>query len=193
MPTAATWRCMTLEEATAADLPALERLVEGAYRGDSARAGWSHEADLVGGRRTDAAELGAMLVNPAQHILLLRGGDGLNACVALTEKGEGRVYLGMLTVDPTRQAGGTGRAVLAGAEAFARDRLGANVMEMQVIAQRSELIAWYKRRGYAPTGETRPFPYDEQRYVPQRADLAFVVLEKRLQRLTSSGSAYPSP
>ncbi|WP_114227573.1 MULTISPECIES: GNAT family N-acetyltransferase [Sphingomonas] len=171
---------MRLEPATAADLPALERLVESAYRGDSARAGWSHEADLVGGRRTDAAELAAMLANPAQHILLRREGDALGACVAVTDKGEGLAYLGMLTVDPTAQASGTGRDVLAGAEAFARDTLGATRMEMQVIAQRPELIAWYERRGYRPTGETRPFPYDEQRYTPKRADLAFVVLEKTL-------------
>jgi hypothetical protein len=57
-------------------------------------------------------------------------------------------------------------------------------MEMQVIAQRDELIAWYERRGYALTGETRPFPYDEQRYTPKREDLAFVVLAKGLQQLT---------
>jgi len=169
-----------LEEAGAADLPALEALVERAYRGDSARAGWSHEADLVGGRRTDAAELGAMLANPRQHILLLRDSDALRACVALTEKGDALTYLGMLTVEPSRQAGGTGRAVLAGAEEFARERLGATAMEMQVIAQRPELIAWYERRGYVRTGETRPFPYDEQRYVPRRDDLAFVVLAKPL-------------
>jgi len=169
-----------LEEAGAADLAALEALVESAYRGDSARAGWSHEADLVGGRRTDSAELSAMLANPRQHILLLRDSDALRACVALTDKGGGQVYLGMLTVEPSRQAGGTGRAVLAGAEDFARDRLGARTMEMQVIAQRPELVAWYERRGYARTGETRAFPYDEQRYAPKRDDLAFVVLAKPL-------------
>lgn len=180
MPRGTPSRCTMLEEAVAGDLEALEALVESAYRGDSARAGWSHEADLVGGRRTDAEELGAMLANARQHILLLRDGGGLKACVALTEKGEGLVYLGMLTVDPARQAGGTGRAVLEGAEAFARERLGARTMEMQVIAQRPELIAWYERRDYARTGETRPFPYDERRYAPKRDDLAFVVLAKAL-------------
>ena len=175
---------MTLEEAGPSDLPAIERLVEGAYRGDSARAGWSHEADLVGGRRTDADELAGMLANPRQHLLLFRHGDALRACVALTDKGDGLAYLGMLTVDPASQASGLGRKVLAAAEAFARDRLGGTRMEMQVIAQRSELIAWYERRGYARTGETRPFPYDEQRYTPKRDDLAFVVLAKGLQPLT---------
>jgi len=46
---------------------------------------------------------------------------------------------------------------------------------------RDTLIAWYERRGYAPTGETRPFPYGDQRFgEPLRDDLAFIVLEKNL-------------
>jgi len=175
---------MRLEVATAADLAAVERLVEGAYRGDSARAGWSHEADLVGGRRTDADELREIVADPKRQLLILRDDPELKACVGLTDKGDGLAYLGMLTVDPAKQAGGLGRAVLAAAEAFARVRLGARRMEMQVIAQRDELIAWYERRGYARTGETRPFPYDEQRYSPKRDDLAFVVLAKSFQPLT---------
>lgn len=175
---------MPLEEATTSDLPALERLIESAYRGESARAGWSHEADLIAGRRTDAAELSALLANPAQLLLLLRAADAPLACVALTDKGEGLVYLGMLTVSPTRQSGGLGRRVLAAAEEHARGVLSARRIELQVIAQRAELIAWYERRGYRPTGETRPFPYDEQRYTPQRDDLSFVVLEKVLEPLT---------
>ena len=44
---------MELEPATADDLPELHALVERAYRGDGARAGWTHEADLVGAVRTD--------------------------------------------------------------------------------------------------------------------------------------------
>jgi hypothetical protein len=52
---------------------------------------------------------------------------------------------------------------------------------MTVIAQRAELIAWYERRGYVRTGETRPFPYGDERFGrPLRDDLHFVVLEKQL-------------
>jgi hypothetical protein len=52
---------------------------------------------------------------------------------------------------------------------------------MTVIAQRVELIAWYERRGYSRTGETRPFPYGEERFGrPRRDDLHFVVLAKSL-------------
>ena len=52
---------------------------------------------------------------------------------------------------------------------------------MTVVQLRAELIAWYERRGYRPTGETRPFPYGDERFgTPRRDDLQFVVLHKRL-------------
>jgi hypothetical protein len=52
---------------------------------------------------------------------------------------------------------------------------------MTVIAQRLDLIVWYRRVGFEPPGETEPFPYGEVRFgVPKRSDLECVVLEKRL-------------
>jgi ribosomal protein S18 acetylase RimI-like enzyme len=172
---------MELELATTDDLPALHALIERAYRGDSAKQGWTHEADLLGGQRTDLEALADMVADGAQHLLLWRDANGFAACVALTDKGAGLCYLGMLTVDPARQAGGLGKQLLAAAEHWARDRLTATRIEMTVIAQRPELIAWYKRRGYRLTGERRPFPHGDQRFgLPNREDLEFVVLEKAL-------------
>lgn len=167
---------MTFRLATAADVPALHALVERAYRGDAARAGWTHEADLLGGQRTDPEALVDMLADPAQSILVT--GDPIAGCVALRRLGD-RAYLGMLTVTPDDQARGLGRALLAAAEAMARGG-GLAVVEMTVIRQRTELIAWYERRGYALTGETRPFPMDDPRSGLPRQSLSFVVLEKRL-------------
>ena len=37
----------SITTATPADAPALKDLLEAAYRGDSARAGWNHEADIL--------------------------------------------------------------------------------------------------------------------------------------------------
>lgn len=52
---------------------------------------------------------------------------------------------------------------------------------MTVIRQRTELIAFYARRGYVDTGEERPFPAGEERFgVPRRDDLVFTVLAKPL-------------
>ncbi len=104
---------MKLDRATAADLPLLHALIEAAYRGDSARVGWSHEADLLDGQRTDFAELEQMLGDPAQHLLVLRDGEAIRACVALADKSGGLAYLGLLTVDPASQATGLGRMILA--------------------------------------------------------------------------------
>lgn len=162
------------------DLPALLALVQSAYRGDSARKGWTHEADLLEGQRTDLAALAQIVADPRQRILIATDETGaLVGCVNITALDGGKAYLGMLSVDPDRQAGGLGRMLLEAAEAAAVSEFGAQAMEMTVIRQRAELIAWYERRGYALTGEERPFPLDDERFgLPQRRDLAFVVLEK---------------
>lgn len=161
------------------DLAPLHALIERAYRGDSAKAGWTHEADLLGGQRTDPEAILEIFDDPAQHLLVAHDGDALVGCVVVADRG-GKGYLGMLTVDPARQAGGLGRSLIAAAEHCARG-FGATRMEMTVIVQRAELIAWYQRRGYALTGERRPFPLDDPRFgLPTRRDLEFVVLERAL-------------
>jgi hypothetical protein len=70
--------------------------------------------------------------------------------------------------------------LLASAEAYAAGQ-GARRIRMTVVSVRDTLIAWYRRRGYEPTGEREPFPYDEPRFgTPRIAGLEFVVLEKSL-------------
>lgn len=180
---------IVLTPASESQLPALNGLIHRAYRGDSARRGWTHEADLLDGQRTDPDALEAMIADPRQHLLAAWDGREPLACIALTEKDDRRVYVGMVTVDPERQGGGMGRQLLDTAEHYAATALGATRAEMTVIAQRTELIQWYERRGYVLTGERRPFPHGDARFgLPTRDDLEFVVLEKLL---IASGSAYP--
>lgn len=102
------------------------------------------------------------------------------ACCQLEHRGVD-AYFGMFAVDPGLQGGGLGRAVLAEAERTVRAEWGAERMQMQVIQQREELIAWYERRGYTRTGQLSPFPYGDERFgIPQRSDLAFELLVKPL-------------
>lgn len=171
----------TIRFATPADIDILHALIEGAYRGDSARRGWTHEADLIGGQRTDPDALAEILADPDQRILLAFAGDVLAGCVQVAKAGEGRGYLGMLSVDPARQAGGLGRRLIAEAEAAAAAIFGAQAIEMTVIRQRPELVAYYERRGYARTGEERPFPFGDDRFgLPRTRALVFDVLAKPL-------------
>ena len=172
---------MNIEPGTSADLSALHRLVHSAYRGESARTGWTHEADLLDGHRTDEAALAETIADPDQAILVARDGATLAGCISVAAKADGLAYIGMVTVDPQRQNSGLGRQLLEAAEAYARDHFRCSRAEMTVIALRTELIAWYERRGYAATGETRPFPAADPRFgLPRRDDLHFIVLEKAL-------------
>jgi ribosomal protein S18 acetylase RimI-like enzyme len=167
--------------ARAADVPALVELVNGAYRGETSRRGWTTETDLVGGLRVDAAAIEAILAAPEQAILVLRAQSGLFACAHVAKLGADVASLGLLAVRPALQANGLGRQMIAAAERYAREHYGACFMEMTVLAEREELVAWYERRGYRPTGETRSFPYNDERSgVPLRDDLTMLVLRRPL-------------
>ncbi len=177
---------MNIRPATLDDIATLHTLIECAYRGDSAKRGWTHEADLLDDQRTDADELAAIISAPDQAILLAQDdADTLIGCVQISNKGPHLAYLGLLTVDPARQAGGIGRTMMAVAESHAAQHFSASAMEMTVIAQRAELIAWYERRGYSLTGETRPFPHDTAGQATPEP-LHFVVLQKPLKQKESS-------
>ena len=173
-----------ISPATEQDVPALNELVQSAYRGESSRRGWTTEADLLDGIRTDEAGLKTMLTNPQATILKYEDAGQLIGCVYLEKKddgsGQASLYLGMLTVSPDAQAGGIGKQLMATAEQFARDQ-NCRAMTMTVIPQRHELIAFYERRGYRPTGETEPFPMNDPRFGLPKQPLSFIVMEKVLE------------
>ena len=172
---------LTFRSAELSDVAAVVRLVESAYRGESSRAGWTTEADLLDGQRTDPEAVSEIIMMPGREVLLGYLDDDLVACCELQTREGGTAYFGMFAVAPTQQGGGIGAQVLAEAEREAVSSWGARMMEMTVIGQRTELIAWYERKGYVRTGETRPFPHGDERFgLPRRDDLEFVVLSKSL-------------
>jgi predicted N-acetyltransferase YhbS len=165
---------LTIRSASSADLPSLHFVIERAYRGDDARGGWTHEADIIEGQRTDLATLEAIVASPDSRLLVAEQDGAILGCVQVSDRGEGLAYLGLLCIDPTLQAAGLGRQLIAAAEREARTAFAAATIEMTVIDRRAELVAYYERRGYALTGERRPFP------IPLDPPLAMVVLAKEL-------------
>jgi ribosomal protein S18 acetylase RimI-like enzyme len=167
--------------ADAGDVAAVVALVESAYRGESSRAGWTTEADLLDGRRTDVEAISAVLAGPGSVMLLAEADGQLVGCCHLEQLPQAKAHFGIFAVRPACQGQGWGRQILAEAERLARDEWSATTMVLSVLAQRPDLIAWYERRGYRRTGETRPFPYGNARFgVPKRPDLSFAELAKPL-------------
>ena len=172
---------LTYRDATEADVEALVPLIESAYRGDSSRAGWTTEADILQGQRTD----------PRGRARRHRG-----AGQPAADGGAGRASWSPAASSNTAATPPTS----ACSRSLPRSRARASAsgssprrsarpapsgacgeMHMTVISVRDELIAWYERRGYRRTGKMTPFPYGDERFgVPQRDDLAFELLVKEL-------------
>ena len=184
--------------AVTTDVDAIVALVESAYRGDVSRAGWTTEADLLDGQRTDSAGVAALIAGNAGRVLLAEpavtgsGPDSaagqaqagaLLACCHIEHDNAQCCHFGMFAVRPAEQRAGLGRMLLGEAERIACAEWNCALMTMTVIDVRAELIAWYERRGYRRTGRFRPFPYGDARFgLPRRGDLRFEVLEKPLRR-----------
>jgi ribosomal protein S18 acetylase RimI-like enzyme len=166
------------------DAPSIVALVESAYRGDSSRVGWTTEADILGGQRTDMDEVTAIINSASARLLLAHCNEQLTGCVLVRDENSS-AYIGMLAIRPDYQAHGLGRKLLGRAEQYAYETWGATVARMTVIIQREELIRYYERRGYCRTKHREPFPYGDPRFgLPKRPDLEFIVLEKQLSSNT---------
>lgn len=172
--------------ATPSDVDAVVDLVQSAYRGERSRQGWTTEADLIDGQRTDAGLVTATLARRDAAILLAEevGTGRLVGCAELStyEGSGGGGYFGMFAVEPTLQGRGIGGAVLDEIERIVRDDWGLDRLVLVVLSVRLEMIELYLRRGYVPTGEVHRFPYDEPRYGnPRRDDLELLAMAKDLR------------
>lgn len=171
---------LVFRDAGPEDVDVLVALVESAYRGDSSRTGWTTEADILQGQRTDPQGVLEVIEDPDSRLLTVERDGVVVACCQLEHRGE-HAYFGMFAVSPAQQGAGLGKTIIAEAERTVRETWGVSEMHMTVIDAREELIAWYERRGYRRTGRFSPFPYGDERFgIPQRDDLRFELLVKPL-------------
>lgn len=171
---------ITFKKAQISDIPLIVGLVNSAYRGESGKVGWTTEADILGGQRTDPQAIEEMILKPGARIELgLDADNQILGCVYLEQKSDS-LYLGMLTVNPNLQSKGFGKELLRRSEEIALE-LGLHQIKMTVISIRSELIAFYERRGYYRTGVTEPFPENDPRFgLPKTKGLIFEEFIKKI-------------
>jgi GNAT superfamily N-acetyltransferase len=166
--------------ATKEDVAPIVLLVNAAYQGEPGVASWTNEADIVLGPRITAREIEERIASPDGVILVVPDANeepacSLAGCVHVERRGDS-CYIGLLSVHPRAQSARLGTQLLHAAEEHARESFGSAVAAVWVVNARTELVAWYERKGYARTGETHPFPPAEAR-VP---GLEFLVLRKML-------------
>lgn len=171
----------TIEKATPADIERLVKLVNSAYRGEEAKKGWTHEADLISGTvRIDEQSLHEIITKENAAILKCTENNMLVGCVYLEKRNED-LYLGMLSVAPDLQGAGIGKQLLQAAEAYARE-IDCTAISMNVISVRNELIQWYRKYGYWDSGERKPFP-DDDRFGKPREPIEFAIFKKEIKPL----------
>lgn len=154
-------------------------LVNSTFRGESSKQGWTTEADLLVGRRTDTKEILQLISNDDSMFLMCKNDEELIGSVHLQKQAE-QVCLGMLAVSPILQGKGIGKHLLLAAEQAAQETWAVSKSVMTVISCRNELVAFYERRGYKRTGISTAFPVNPDLWVPKVADLRLEVLEKTL-------------
>jgi ribosomal protein S18 acetylase RimI-like enzyme len=167
----------TIRIATPQDAGAIAALVNAAYRPHAASSGWTHEAMLVEGQRTDASQIEALIERTDGVLLVGRHCDTTIACVDLRHSDE-RVTIGLLAVKPELQNSGLGKTMLTHAETCAVHLFNPRQLIMQVIEERTELLAFYTRRGYTPSGKTLAYPANAGVGQP-KTELRIVELHKR--------------
>ena len=166
----------SIKKASLEDASAIDQLVNGAYRGDSSRKGWTTEADLLDGTRTDVNAIKELIQKENTIVLKYEDDNQIIGCVELRKEGD-QLYLGMLSVKPDIQGKGIGKKLLAASEEEARKMKCTSVF-MTVITARKELIDWYVRHGYSDTGHRKPFAFTDSRFGVAKTKLEFMVLEK---------------
>lgn len=174
-------RNITFKIANLEDTKVLNDIVNSAYRGESSKLGWTTEAHLLDGQRTDEQMLSQMIQDPQGLILLFYVDDSKQpvGCINLIKKDYAKSedgqqlpyravgYFGMFTTVPSLQGLGLGDRFLSIAEEYVRSKWGSTKIWMTVITSRHELIAWYKRRGYNETGIIIDFPKDPRFGIPK--------------------------
>jgi len=160
------------------DSKIINQLMNKAFRGDSARKGWTHEADYLDGVRTTEEVVKNTIIEAKGTYFLVQTEGEIAGCVFYEKQGS-KMYLGSLAVHPDLQAKGIGKAIMYHAEQYCK-YLNCTTISMSVVSKRTELIEWYERKGYLNTGIIKPFPMDDRKFGEPKEFLEFIIMEKEI-------------
>jgi len=149
--------------ATRDDLPSVVSLINAAF---------ATENPFLMTTRTQVEEVEALMQKG--HFLLLEEKGKMAGLIYAEILGEGRGYLGLLSIDPEVRRNGNGRLLVRAGEQFCREH-GCHVVEGVVINLRPDLVERYQRDGFRVIGEA---PGEDPSHVDR--DYHFIKVEKDL-------------
>ncbi|MES2502261.1 MAG: GNAT family N-acetyltransferase [Pseudomonadota bacterium] len=167
------------------DAQDIAALINSAYRGESSRAGWTTEADILDGLRTTTQEVASIIKREDAFVLVGVLRDQIVATICCEKQdayGRNIAHLGMIAVKPTLQNKGHGATMIQAAEAMTAREWRVVGFHMAVITLREELIAFYERLGYVRSGEFKNFPENSALWQPKVAGLTLEYLVKIIRR-----------
>lgn len=164
-----------LIEATEQHIADIVELVNFSYR-KKGHQGWTSEALIVDGDRINADQV-RELNRFDSTILLLFQEERLAGCVHV-QKCEKAGYIGMLTTHPEFQNQGIGKQLLQAAEHYLIEKYSVHCFKMSVLSARTELLAFYQRRGYQLTTQVEDYPIHANVGQPLLKDLTVLHLTK---------------
>jgi GNAT superfamily N-acetyltransferase len=146
------------------DADEIATLVNRAYRPASGAGGWTHEAEFIEGSRTSKQQV-LTSINNGVVILTLRKSSSIVACVQVAATGS-VASIAMLATEPALQGMGCATVMLQKAESYASGVASVTCFRIDVIEGRTELVAFYERRGYKLTGNAYYFPQTGEFGIP---------------------------
>ncbi len=172
---------LSFHKAELSDAAAIAELVNSAYRGETSRAGWTTEADILDGLRITAPEVATLIKREDAFVLVGVLRDQVVASIAC-EHLENTAKFGLIAVKPAMQNKGYGRVMIQAAEAITLREWRVAGFFMAVITLRTELIAFYERLGFERSGQFEDFPVKPELWQPKVQPLALEYLVKLIRR-----------
>jgi ribosomal protein S18 acetylase RimI-like enzyme len=148
---------MEIIAAVLSDIPSICEILNLAYRGEEAKKGWTYESDLIeGDKRTSEEDLSTLLSKKNTLFFVAKNQNQKVIGTLLLEIKDKSLHMGMLSVQPSLQGNGLGKMLFSKAVETGKLLHLKNIL-IQVVHVRTELIAWYEKLGFIPTGNISPF------------------------------------
>lgn len=165
------------QKSDSGDLDVIVDLVNSAYRGIDGPRRWTTEAHLVQGDRLVLEDLRRLITDSDSEFYVGYLDGSLISCIAIKRYGPITEF-GTFAVDPSLQGLGYGKDILSFAESKASSH--SSTFQVTVVAQNSDLVRFYQRRGYNETGQRLTYPTDQNVGKPKVKNIDLTVLQKNV-------------